>query len=58
MKAKELAEELLKYPDFDVAVRVPISVATYDHQYVEYDIRDIDSISDIKENDMVIVLDS
>lgn len=57
MKAKELAEELLKYPDFDVVVSVPISTATYDHPYDEYDMRDIDSIGDIKDNDMVIVLE-
>lgn len=56
MKAKELAEELLKYPDFDVVVRVPISVATYDHPYDEYDMRDIDYIGCIKDDDMVIVL--
>ena len=58
MKAKELAEELLKYPDFDVVVSVPVSTATYDHPYDEYDMRDIDCIGDIKDADMVIVLES
>ena len=58
MKAKELAEELLRYPDFDVMVSVPVSTATYDHPYDKYDVRDIDSIGDIKNTDMVIVLES
>lgn len=58
MKAKELTEELLKYPDFDVVVHVPISTATYDHPYDEYDMRDIDYIGYIRDGDMVIVLES
>lgn len=58
MKSKELAEELLKYPDFDVVVRVPISVATYDHPYDEYDLLNIDYIGYIRDDDMVIVLES
>ena len=59
MKAKELAEELLKYPDFDVAVRVPISASTYDHPYGEHDMRYIDYIGyiSIRDGDMVIVLE-
>lgn len=57
MKAKELAEELLKYPDFDIVVFVPISTSTYDNPYDEYDMRDIDCIGDIKNDDMVIVLE-
>lgn len=59
MKAKELAEELLKYPDFDVVVRVPISVATYDHPYDEYNMRYIDYIGyvSIRDGNMVIVLE-
>lgn len=59
MKAKELAEELLKYPNFDVAVRVPISALTYDHPYGEYDMRYIDYIGyvDINDGGMVIVLE-
>lgn len=58
MKAKELAEELLKYPDFDVMVSVPISIATYDHPYDEYEIRDVDDICYVEESDRIIVLES
>lgn len=58
MKSKELAEELLKYPDFDVAVRVPISASTYDHPYGEYDMRDIGDIDYVEKSDGIIVLES
>lgn len=44
MKSKELTEELLKYPNLDVVVRVPISASTYDHPYGEYDMQYIDYI--------------
>lgn len=37
MKAKELAEELLKYPDFDVQASVCVSLPTYDKPYEEYE---------------------
>lgn len=59
MKSKKLAEELLKYPNVDVAVRVPISASTYDHPYGEYDMRYIDYIGYISISDggMVIVLE-
>lgn len=58
MKSKELAEELLKYPDFDVMVSVPVSTATYDHPYDEYDVRDIGGIDYVEESDRVIILES
>lgn len=59
MKAKELAEELLKYPNVDVVVRVLISASTYDHPYGEYDMRYIDYIgcTSIRDGDVVIVLE-
>lgn len=59
MKSKELAEELLKYPNLDVVVRVSISASTYDHPYGEYDMRYIDYIGYISISDggMVIVLE-
>nr|DAZ82211.1 MAG TPA: hypothetical protein [Caudoviricetes sp.] len=44
MKSKELAEELLKYPNLDVVVRVCISASTYGYPYGEYDMRYIDSV--------------
>lgn len=58
MKAKELAEELLKYPDFDVKVSVCTLMATYDKPYDEHEIRDISDIDYVEESDRVIVLES
>lgn len=59
MKSKELAEELLKYPNLDVVVRVPISTPTYDHPYGEYDMQYIDYIgcASTEYNNVVIVLE-
>lgn len=59
MKSKELAEELLKYPNLDVVVRVPISASTYDHPYGEYDMQYIDYIgcTSTRDNNVVIVLE-
>lgn len=59
MKSKELAEELLKYPNLDVVVRVPISASTYDHPYGEYDMQYIDYIgcASTRYNNVVIVLE-
>lgn len=58
MKAKELAEELLKYPDFDVKVSVCTFMATYDKPYDEHEIRDIGDIDYVEESDRIIVLES
>lgn len=59
MKSKELAEELLKYPNLDVAVRVSISASTYDYPYGEYDMRYIDYIccTSTRDGNVVIVLE-
>lgn len=59
MKSKELAEELLKYPNLYVVVRVPISAPTYDHPYGEYDMRYIDYVgcATTIDNNVVIVLE-
>lgn len=59
MKSKELAEELLKYPNLDVVVRVSISASTYDHQYGEYDMQYIDYIgcTSTRDGNVVIVLE-
>lgn len=59
MKSKELAEELLKYPNLYVVVRVPISASTYDHPYGEYDMQYIDYIgcTSTKDGNVVIVLE-
>lgn len=56
MKAKDLAEELLKYPEFDVQVQVVTSMATYEHPYGKVEIRSIDDIYYIDQSDMVVML--
>lgn len=58
MKAKELAEELLKYTDFDVKVSVCAFMATYDKPYDEHEVRDTDGVDYVEESDRVIVLES
>ena len=59
MKSKELAEELLKYPNLDVVVRVSISASTYGHPYGEYDMQYIDYIgcTSTRDGNVVIVLE-
>lgn len=59
MKSKELAEELLKYPNLDVVVRVPISTPTHDHPYGKYDMQYINYIgcASTEYNNVVIVLE-
>lgn len=59
MKSKELAEELLKYPNLYVVVRVPISTPTYDHPYGEYDMQCIDYVgcATTEDNNVVIILE-
>lgn len=59
MKSKELAEELLKYPNLDVAVRVPVSASTYDHPYGKYDMQYIDYVgcASTIDNNVVIFLE-
>ena len=59
MKSKELAEELLKYPNLDVAVRVPVSDSTYDHPYGKYDMQYIDYVgcASTIDNNVVIFLE-
>lgn len=48
MKAKELAEQLLKYPDYDVEFDICTALPTYDHpwpQYQSYRIRGIGGLA-------------
>lgn len=59
MKAKELAEELLKNPDFNVqCVFVDISACSVDHLYPDYHFVNVCGIADIGYSDKVIVLDT
>jgi len=59
MKSKELVEELLKYPNLDVVVRVPISTPTYDHPYGKYDMQYIEHIgcASTIDNNVIIFLE-
>lgn len=58
MKAKELAELLLKNPDFQVkAMYVDTSQCSVEHLYPEYHSLNITGIADIGYSDKVIVLD-
>ncbi len=57
MKAKDLAEQLLKYPDFDVEFDICTATPTYDNpwaHYKSYRVCGIDSVADVSK---VIVLD-
>lgn len=44
MKAKELAELLMKNPDMEVAVSCCVSIGTYDKPYPEYKSYEIDDV--------------
>ena len=57
MKAKELAEQLLKYPDFDVEFDICIGHPTYDHPWPQYRSYRIVGVDDIAHDSKVIVLD-
>lgn len=57
MKAKELAEQLLKYPDFYVEFDVCTTIPTYDHPWPEYTTFEVNGISEIAHGSQVIVLE-
>lgn len=57
MKAKELAEELLKYLDFDVQASVCVSLPTYDKPYEKYEYCEVYGIEDVIPEEKVILLD-
>ena len=57
MKAKDLAEQLLKYPDFDVKFDVCVNATTYDHPWPEYDTFEVVGIADIERGSKTIVLE-
>lgn len=57
MKAKELAEELLKYPDFDVQASVYVGQSTYEEPYVKCEHCEVYGVDEVKEEDGVIILD-
>lgn len=57
MKAKELAEQLLKYPDYDVEFDICTALPTYDHPWPQYQSYRICGIGDAAHSSKVIVLD-
>ena len=57
MKAKELAEQLLKYPDFEIRFAVCTNITTYDHPWPEYTTFRVEGIEDVAHSDEVIVLE-
>lgn len=57
MKAKELAEQLLKYPDFDVEFSVCTDYPTYDYPWVDFTTFRVDGIEDIGYSSKIINLD-
>lgn len=57
MKAKELAEQLLKYPDFDVELDIVTRRSTVDHPWAEHVSFRVCGVSDVRHDNKVIVLD-
>lgn len=57
MKAKELAEQLLKYPDFEVEFDIVTKHATIDHPWADIVSFKVDRIADIGHSSKVITLD-
>ena len=57
MTAKELAEQLLKHPDFEVEFDIMTEKPTYDHPYVEYQSYKVIGIDSVANSCQVIVLD-
>lgn len=56
MKAKELAEQLLKYPDFDVEIGVIITDPVYEYPWGQYQLYKIDGIDGVMCVGKVVVL--
>ena len=57
MKAKELAEELLNHPNFEVKALVCVGLPTYDEPYAKCEICEVYGVDEIIEEDSVILLD-
>lgn len=57
MKAKDIAEQLLKYPDFDVEFDMRTDVHTYDYPWPEYTTFKVTGIADIGHSSKVIALE-
>lgn len=57
MKAKELAELLLKYPDFDIKIDICTERPTYDYPWINYTSFKVKGIEDIAYSNKVIALE-
>jgi hypothetical protein len=57
MKAKELAEQLLKYPDFDVTFEACVNCCVHEYPWPEYVTYVVNGIEDIINSDKVIILE-
>lgn len=57
MKAKELAEQLLKNPNFDVQFEICTSYGCYEHPWPEYTSFVVKGIEDVAYSNKVIVLE-
>lgn len=57
MKAKELAEELLNHPNFEVKALVCVGLPTYDEPYVKCEICEVYCVDEVIEEDSAILLD-
>lgn len=57
MKAKELAEILLKYPDYDVEFDICTSMPTYDRPYPTYQSYKICGVDGAADVSKVLVVD-
>lgn len=57
MKAKELAEELLKYPDYEVQVSVCVGLPTYDEPYEKCETCEVYGVDYVIPEEKVILLD-
>lgn len=57
MKAKELAEQLLKYPDFEVEFDIMTAKPTHDRPWAEYQSYKVVGIDGVANVSQVIVLD-
>ena len=58
MKAKELAAQLLKHPDFDVEFDVVAKRSTVDHPWADHVLFRVCGIEDVAHSSKVIVLET
>lgn len=57
MKAKDLSEILLKYPDFNIEFDVCVNCCVHEYPWPEFVTHTVDGIKNIKHDNKVIVLE-